>query len=49
MLSTQKDHLLTTIPNLSRLPWVGSEFNYAERRLLIAEIIFFIKKTQKTV
>lgn len=35
MLSTQKDHHLSKIPNLSRLPWVGSEFSNAEIRLLI--------------
>ena len=35
MLLTQKDQPLSKIPNLSRLPWVGSEFSNAERRLLI--------------
>lgn len=35
MLSTQKDHPLTKIPNLIRLPWVGSQFSNAKRRLLI--------------
>ena len=35
MFSTQQDHHLNKIPNLSRFPWVGSEFFDSEKRLLI--------------
>ena len=35
MLSTEKDDYLLKIPNLSWLPWVGSDFSKNRRRLLV--------------